>query len=411
MPPQTFQPLTKEQYESARANGFSHEQIMVNEERRKSEVTPVPQATPPPESMAGVAKGALKSLGSTALAAPQGAEWLMNQTAGRVVSGVTGRGFVPLPKQDLKYSTESPLGAKLHDAVEPKNFSEKLGYYGTELAQIAVPGVGGLKVATKVPEATKALQAVTAKPTPTLIKEAYKQGRAGVGGILRRVGLTPDARTQRAAEVTKGIVKGKTAAEDSAAVYKAIGDEAQSLRTALRSREIQPIVQQEELSALYQKALQEIGEDPTMVGDATESASRIFRKFQSYLPKDRPINAEDILDARQKTDQWVEGLSKKVFDPKTQSAVSIALNVIRRGANDLLISKADDVAVKASFEKQSALYDALANIATKAPAELGTTAPGRYLARHPFQKEIVKGVAGALPLGIGGYILGKTLGD
>lgn len=370
-----------------------------------------PASTAPPESLGGVAKGSLKSLGSTALAFPQGAEWLMNQTAGRVVSGIRGDGLVPLPKQELKYSTESPMGAKLHDIVEPRNFSEKLGYYGTELAQIAIPGIGGYKAATKVPEATKALQAVTAKPTPSLLRDAYKQGRAGVSGILRRVGITPDERTQRAAEVAKGIVKGKTAAEDSAAVYKAIGDEATTLRTALRSREIQPIVQQEELSALYQKALQEIGEDPTMVGDAAESASRIFKKFQSYLPKDRPITAEDILDARQKTDQWVEGLNKKVFDPKTQSAVSIALNVIRRGANELLISKSDDVAVKASFEKQTALYDALANIATKGPAEVGTTAVGRYLGRHPYQKEIVKGVAGALPLGVGGYILGKTLGD
>lgn len=370
------------------------------------------ETTSPSDTRQGlgqVAIGSAKSLASLPVDAASMAEGLVNQTAGRLVSAARGDGFNPLPKEELKYSEQSPLGSKIHGAVKPTNFSQKLGYYGTEAAQLLAP-VGVYKAVTKAPEALKAAEIVAPKLTPSKVKEAYKSGRATVSGLLRRVGVQPDTKTLKAGEAAQGLVKGKTVAEDANSVRAGIKAEAEALKKNLAAREIQPTVQPEELDSLYKTALDEIAQNPFLDETGAKKAGQIFTKFKSYLPTDRPINANDILDARQKTDAWAETQrGSKVFGPDVESAISIALRTIRQGANKLLISKADDVAVQESLAKQSSLFDALDGLATKAPAELGTTAPGRFLNRHPVVKGLVQNI---LPGGlVGGYIGAKFFGD
>lgn len=259
-----------------------------------------------------------------------------------------------------------------------------------------------------------ALDVVAPKETAKTVKAALKAGRGQVTGFFREVGMSADKATEMAARAVQGLVKkGATAAENSNAVLKGIGDTAKSLRTQLQTMDVTPIVTQEELGSLMQKASAQIGENPTMVGNAGETAARIFTKFKSYLPAKGDITADSVLEARQKVDAWMKSIKgDKVFDPGTENAVSIALRAIRQGANDLVATKAPSVEVQQMLAKQSAMYDALENIAAKGIKEMGTTGPARLLSKHPILKEgLIKAAeytGAGLGLGlIGGHVFGK----
>lgn len=273
----------------------------------------------------------------------------------------------------------------------------------------AIAKTGGLagQAATKRLVA-EAAEIVAPKETAKEIKNAIKTGRAKEGGMFSTGSIDPNARTIRAAEAAAGIVKkGNSGIKNADAVRTAIGQTAETLEKDLKSLDVVPIVQRGELDGLMDRALKEIGENPTMVGNAEKSAERILTKFKSFLPEG-DITAFDLLSARKKLDRWIGDLEggSKVFDPSYENAKTIALRSIRQGANDLVAVKAPTVAVKESLAKQSALYDALENIAAKATQEVSKTGLNRYLAAHPGQKEILKQAATVAGLGtVGGLVL------
>lgn len=251
----------------------------------------------------------------------------------------------------------------------------------------------------------EALEVVAPKETLKVKKQAIKSGRASAGGAFSEASIGPDARTIRAAEAAAGIVKkNRTGIENAAAVKEAIGEAAVKLEKDIKSLEVVPIVQQEEMDAILTRALKEIGENPTMVGNAEVSATRILNKFKSFLPPG-DVTASDLLKARKKLDNWIESLSggSTVFDPAYENAKTIALRAIRQGANDLIAMKAPSVAVKELLARQSALYDALENISAKAVKEIGTTGADRFIKRHPRATGLIKtaGSAAATGLGVG----------
>lgn len=344
-----------------------------------------------PQNIIEADKGVLKGAGDTVAGAMRFGEKIANQTAGRVVSAIQGNGFNPLPQDQLGGNIGND--EKVKSILKPRNTAQKVGFYGEKVGEAVLPGGAGATKIAKANQAartfTDALDVVAPKETAAVIKQGLKQGRGAVQGFFREVGMTPDQATERAAQAVQGLVKkSATAAENSNAVLKGIGDTAKELITKIRAQEVQPILAPHELDNLLTSASQKIGEDPTMVGNAGESASRIFKKFTSFLPKNKDITAEDLLGARQQLDAWMKSIKgTKVFDPATENAVSIALRTIRQGANDLVAQKAPDVAVKELLAKQSAMYDALENIASKGAKELGTTGPGRFLGRHPLVKE------------------------
>lgn len=82
----------------------------------------------------GVAKGEIstvKGLGSLG-------ETILNQTAGRVVNAIRGKGFVPT-NQNI-YGKGGTMEQKLGDKLQPKGAAENLGFGAEKVAEFAVPG-------------------------------------------------------------------------------------------------------------------------------------------------------------------------------------------------------------------------------------------------------------------------------
>lgn len=244
----------------------------------------------------------------------------------------------------------------------------------------------------------EALSIVAAPSRKANVKSALTQGLGGRSGLLgSKVTLGADTKTRNAAESIKDLVRsgklkaGQTVEEKANTVRGEIGKMAEDLEFQLNGMEIQPIITAKQLQGLIKKTQKKFAEDELLVGDAGETAKRIFNKFIKYLPKGRDITAIDILKARKSLDAEIRSSGRgRLFDPKTETAISTALREIRQGANDLLADNAPDVAVKESLKRQSQLYDALDAIAENGWREVGTNATGRFLQRHPFVKEAVK---------------------
>lgn len=271
------------------------------------------------------------------------------------------------------------------------------------LGAAAAKGLLGdtVKAASDKAAFNEALDVVSPKATAGVLKKGIKAGRGALNGGVETVG--PDQQTINAAKAAAGVVKkGNTAVENANAVRGAISDTATGLKQELGSMEITPIVSQEELAQLRANAMTQIGENPTMVGNAEESAKRIFTKFQSLLPQTSDVTALDVLNARQKLDAWVQSLKgSNIFDPATENAMSIALRSIRQGANNLIAEKAPGVAVKDALAKQSSLYDALENIAAKGTKEIGRGRVERFSQRHPLVSGLVRTGAKYAAMGAG----------
>ena len=262
----------------------------------------------------------------------------------------------------------------------------------------------------------EALDIVAAPARKANIKAALKQGLGGRAGLVgSKVAVGADTKTKNAAEAIKDMVvsgeikAGHTVEQNANAVRSKIETLADDLETKLTSMEIQPLITRQELQKLIKNTEKKFKEDEILVGDAGESAKRIFNKFIKYLPKGRDITAIDILKARKALDAEVRSSGRgRLFDPKIETAISTALREIRQGANDLLASKAPDVAVKESLQQQSRLYDALEAIAENGWKDVGKGAVQRYMQRHPNQKALLQyGVGGGVGAGVLNYFDGQ----
>lgn len=215
----------------------------------------------------------------------------------------------------------------------------------------------------------------TTGKTGTLTKN-IKAGSVQEGGVVSGRTITPNAQQvaiENEVKTVPGISPQQTLLQNANSIHDEIGVTAQNLRTQLSQQEVQPILQPEDIQKLVADTKAKIGENPVLVGDAQVSAERILNKFQSLLPKNGDITAENVLDARQSLDNWMRDIKGgTVFDPKTENAVSIALRAVRQGANGILADKAPDVAVGQMLRRQTLLYDALDNIAPKAAKEAGS---------------------------------------
>jgi len=298
------------------------------------------------------------------------------------------------------------------EALTP-GFGTAVGTFAPVLSRFAA----GTKLGKKALDEDaldKAVDIVAPTMTKKNIREGLKQGLASkTGRLAGRIGLEADPKTIRAANgikdlVKNGVIKTSDTVETKVnAVRDEIEDVAETLEDQLKKMEIQPILAPDELGALLQKTQQNFKESPILVGDAGVAAERIFDKFVSFLPKGKDVTAYDLLKARKRLDRWIKREGRgAAFDPRVENAISKGLREIRQGANDLVIQKAPDVAVKEMLQKQSAMYDALDAIIENSWRDVGTSRTGRYFKNHPYQKGLINMVGTGL---VGGAVTGTVM--
>lgn len=234
---------------------------------------------------------------------------------------------------------------------------------------------------------------------------AIKTGRVSEAGLVTGRSVAPDKRTLAIVDELKsvpGIKKGQSVLKTSNAIHSEVGVTAQNMRDAITSRDVQAIVDADDIENLVKETQKQLAKNPYLVGDAEKTSSKILNEFVSRLPTDRPITAIDVLDARQGLDKWISAQKgANIFDPSKENSVSIALRAVRQGANELLASKASDVAVKEMLLRQTRLYDAIDSLAINAAKEGGASKAARVLV--PAAKWLGRGVGTAVPLGAGYY--------
>lgn len=209
----------------------------------------------------------------------------------------------------------------------------------------------------------------------TRIAQVGRTKEVGVGPFKRSV-VEPTAAERRAAEevaAINGVSPSNTIQQNFNIIQDEVSRQADELVTALTNRDF--IVPKREVVSRLDEAAKGLSESPLIVGDAEKMAQRLLEGAKRFINENKGTGT-GVLNARKQYDAWVLKQKPKVFDAQSDSAFTVANREVRRVMNDLLEEKAPDVGVKESFRRQSALLQAMDNIAPKA-ADEAKTAVGR----------------------------------
>lgn len=274
------------------------------------------------------------------------------------------------------FSEENPRAARNIEAV-------------VNIGLLLAPVKGKPKVSgpTPIGKAGQALEAKAAKqvfkkrqdfiddlvtPKQTAAVRAEQVSRTAEKGILREKQVAPSAsEKQMTAEVTKlaEVSPSKTLQGNHNAIAKEVTKEADKLKASLATKDV--IFPRKEFNAQLKQALARLDENPLLVGDAQKTAQRIVRKMDQIVGG-KKSTASNLLAARKELDAWIKSQKgPNIFDPKQETALSIAIREVRNTTNDFIEAKATTAGVKTSLKKQSTLLRSMDNIAPKAADEAG----------------------------------------
>lgn len=433
-----FKPLTKQQYDSAIASGFTPSQIIANEKIRKEKETPkqpnyferVAQEynKAGQDIVSGFQEGAKKATQGDVLGG-------QNTALLRTVGGVAGATFAPI--------TEAPIIKPALEAI------------GTGISKI--PGVDTLvqkatELAQKHPESAKDLQNIidiatlaagsgAQKPVAKVLEKAganvERSGLASMdvakntfaqelvkpvettatkleqvrrtteaGGLFKKDIVTPTASEVLSAKEVAQI-PGISAKNTFQRNYNLVRDfnvkQAKQLESDIAKYDF-IIPKKEVISKLDAVANTLKTENPLIVGDAEKTANKLIAGAKKIIQENEG-KGSGLLKARKEYDSWVLSQKPKAFDAKAENAFTIANDAIRQTMNTVLDENAINVGVKDSLRKQSSLYRAMENIAPKA-AEEANTVFGRTLQRIGktlgTRNKLVQTLAAATGVGVFG---------
>lgn len=175
-----YQPLTREQFDRARQSGFSSDQIIAFEQKRKSELGVAPQKETPTSKMAGAFGGSFLGRGLEAVS--------------RVPKQV-GSALLEAPRRE-----ESVVAASLEEAVKDPRLATKV------LASAAAPGAAGYAV-TDIASRAPVKEALLGKTRPELGDIYRTRGVAEPVSKMMGLGLSAGLPTNvLAAEMLAGKI-------------------------------------------------------------------------------------------------------------------------------------------------------------------------------------------------------------
>lgn len=372
-------------------------------------------------------KGAVKSFPEMGRAIDTG----LQETGKVILNPVADFLGVERPKGFESLTPGTQAYEDIQSAITPKGEAQETGSFVAGLLPVE-RGINAVKPLVKAGE--KYLEKKGAEKTANFVKDlitpelsasktttAIKTGKVKEGGIFKDRDITEAVPffkdIEKVVSEVPGISKSKTLLENSNAIHDHIGTVADDLVSQLKTHaKDMKIANLEQVPAKFNQYMKGVKttlkENPTLVGDAEKTATKILNKFES-LVKEEGSTPDAILSARKKLDTWMSTQKgENIFDPKTEGAVSVALRAIRQGGNDFISSLAKDangkeiVKVKDMLAKQTSLYDAIENIAPKAAKE-GASGFKRWVKSHPKVMGAAKWGASAAGFGGAGYMLNQ----
>jgi len=363
-----------------------------------------PLVTQPEE----VVKGVIKGIPGQAASVTKGIESLGKGAMGMVGLDTAGTGLDYGPVEEL---------------TAPSNEAQELGYVGAGLLPIergmtaAKPVVEAAgKVVAPVVKAGEEYLAkrsagkiekfiedlVTPELTPTKTIQAIKTGKVKEAGFMGERDITGAVPffedTVKAVSEVPGISKSKTLLENANAIYSHIGTVAEDLKSQIKGK---GFFSPNEFSGYMKEASDKLNAVPSLTRDAADVANKYLNEFNKLVKKNG-YTPEGLLQARKEFDNLIPD---KKLSPDIENGITEAIRYIRQGANEFLASKVPDVAVKDMLAKQTALYNAMDNIAPKATKE-GKNAVVRWMKSHP---KVVAGATAAATAVMGGGAVGAIM--
>lgn len=267
-----------------------------------------------------------------------------------------------------------------------------------------VPEASNIATAIKGIKDTKKAQSildlVSPRLTPSVAAEAKVSNPQGILGTIKEVA---PQRVKDVAEAVSGIVKPtKTFTENKNLVQKALGTEAENLKTTLSAIKYDGST----LKDILKKSVKNI-ELPELIktGDKTvkNQANAIINKLQYFIDKAVTDSGADLsqgLQARKLFDNYVQKEFPKAFDD-VANARNILIKNARTALNQTLDTLAQNETVSKSLKLQNLMYEALDTIGEKVAkgelrtaGEIGTNKLTRFAKNNPIKTKAAAGVAG-----------------
>lgn len=432
-----YTPLTEEQYNKAIKSGFSPQDIISMERKRKELENKKPGYFESVFSeykrigegiVSGIQKGAEQTQQGGSLNVAGG----LTRGALRTVGGVAEAAFTPiLEAPGVKQATEA-VGSAITKIPGVDVLAQKVSELSSKYPEISkdlknildIATLGGGKAvekptgialekagqvieksgleASKIGKESFALKLV--KPIEDKATKLAQVSRtAETPGFFKTNTVIPTKVEEEMAKIVSsvpGVSETNTFQKNFNVIRDFNVGEAKQLESDIAQFDFL-VPRKETISRLNTAAL-ELKSSPLVVGDAAKTAQRLIEGAKKFI-NENSGSGSGVLKARKDYDAWVLSQKPKVFDSTAENAFTVANNAVRETLNTILDEKAVNLGIKDSLRRQSMLYRAMDNIAPKA-AEEANTKFGRMMQNVGktigTKNKIVQAVAAAA--GIGG---------
>lgn len=323
-----------------------------------------------------------------------GFEALMGTDAAKGAGAAIGRGI----EAYQAWASENPVASRTLDAVA--NLAIIFSPVKIKPGVPSAPGIVGRAgqrveargVSQAAEQRTTFLEGlIRPKETPTVRAEAARRTADPTAFTPGRVTATPlEAEIARTVGDIPTILPGNSLRQNLRIIDESIGQEAIALQNALKAEPFK--ISREAIVAERAALDRRLTANPLLIGDAKKIAEKVLAQAAQLISRN-PKTGAGMLAARRQLDAWVKRQRPKVFDPKTENALSVAVREVRDSMNNLLDDAAPSAGVRQSLRRQSNLFRASENIADKAAFEVGSKAQRAF--------ETIQNALGLRGIGIG----------
>ncbi len=265
------------------------------------------------------------------------------------------------------------------------------GAVGAGLEKLGVSKIAQNRVTQVNPQ--EIIDMVNPKLNARQVQTAIKGGQALKSGILGDISLKPSTKTIRAAEAVAGIVDPKkTLVENINLTREALAQEADMLKNNIALQD-HPYTFKE-----LQSKLNALETPISLKNDEIKILGKV-KKAAMDIAKRNGGTVSSLLDTRKDFDALIEKEFPTLYD-RANATMKNGILAVREGLNSFIEKNLPaDVGFRKSLAKQTAMFNAIDGMATKASGEIGTNTVGRTIQKHPVITGLLKSVGRTIGAG------------